>query len=304
MLIIDALLVLSVALLIGVHIFWLQCLNALFLAFVSAQLGFNGHDAGHRQTFLSTWKNDVVGLLHGNLGLGMSFSWWMDKHNAHHARPNEIDSDPDISIPLIAFTQEDAERTRGLLRFIAAHQSLFFFPLLALVSMDLQRSSVKFLMRGKSRFLKTEVALLALHYVGYFSLLFLALPFWQAIVFLLIHKAATGLYLGSVFAPNHKGMLITEHDSQLDFLRRQVLTARNVRANFLVDNWYGGLNYQIEHHLFPSMPRGHLAQAQRVIRGYCEDHGVSYHETSMARSYVEILTYLREIGAPLRLSAA
>lgn len=303
-LIIDALLVLSVVFLLEVHIFWLQCINALFLGFISAQLGFNGHDAGHRQSFASTFKNDVVGLIHGNFGLGMSFSWWVDKHNAHHARPNEIDSDPDISIPVVVFTREDALRKRGLLRFIAAHQAIFFFPLLALVAMDLQRASVKFLLRGKSRFPKTELALLVLHYVAYFSLLFLALPFWQAIVFMLIHKAAAGLYLGSVFAPNHKGMLITEHDSKIDFLRRQVLTARNVRANVLVDNWYGGLNYQIEHHLFPSMPRGNLAQAQQIIRRYCEDHGISYYETGMAESYVEILTYLSEIGAPLRLAVA
>lgn len=303
MLIIAVLLALSIAFLLAVHVFWLQCLNALVLGFVSAQLGFNGHDAGHRQCFASTRKNDVVGLLQGTLGLGMSFSWWVDKHNAHHARPNEIDSDPDISIPLVVFTSQDAARTRGPLRYIAAHQAAFFFPLLALVALSLQDSSIRFLVRGKSRFPKTEMSLLVLHYVGYFTLLFVALPFWQAIIFLLIHKAATGLYLGSVFAPNHKGMLITEHGSQLDFLRRQVLTARNVRSHPLVDNWYGGLNYQIEHHLFPSMPRANLARAQYIIRRYCEDHGVSYYETGMAQSYGEILTYLREIGAPLRHAA-
>lgn len=304
MLIIDMLVVLSIVFLFEVHVFWLQCLNALVLAFASAQLGFTGHDAGHRQCFASTWKNDVSGLVHGTLGLGMSFAWWVDKHNAHHARPNEIDSDPDISIPIVVFTREDAERKRGLLRFIAAHQALFFFPLLALVALDLQRASVSFHLHGKSRFRTIEVTLLALHYATYFTLLFLALPWWQAIVFCLLHKVATGLYLGSVFAPNHKGMLITEHGSQLDFLRRQVLTARNVRAHLLVDNWYGGLNYQIEHHLFPSMPRGNLARAQRIIRRYCADHGISYYETGMRHSYVEILTYLREIGAPLRLAAA
>jgi fatty acid desaturase len=304
LLIIDALLVLSVVLLLTVHIFWVQCLNALLLAFVSSQIGFNGHDAGHRQSSNSTRLNDLIGFLHGNLLIGMSFSWWMDKHNRHHARPNEIDSDPDIDIPMLTFTPEEAATKRGLPRFIAAHQVWFFFPLLALVALDLQANSIRFLLQGKARYPKTEVSLLLLHYAGYFALLLIALPPWQALVFLVIHKAATGLYLGSVFAPNHKGMPIMEHDSDLDFLHRQVLTARNVYAHPIVDTWYGGLNYQIEHHLFPAMPRSSLAEAQRIIRTYCQQHAISYHETGMLRSYREILSYLHAIGTPLRLRPA
>jgi fatty acid desaturase len=95
-------------------------------------------------------------------------------------------------------------------------------------------------------------------------------------------------------------MLLTEHNCQMDFLRRQVLTARNVRAGLLTDEWYGGLNYQIEHHLFPTMPRGNLAQAQQIVRAYCAKHGVSYHETSMVQSYREILSFLHQMGMPLR----
>jgi fatty acid desaturase len=284
--------------------FWLECVVACFFAFVTTQLGFVGHDAGHRQPFGSTRLNDLSGLFHGNLLVGMSFSWWLEKHNAHHAKPNERDSDPDIDIPMLSFSHEEALTKTGALRFISAHQSLFFFPLLTLVAMDLQKSSVIFLARGKARYQKTEVALLLLHYVAYFGLIFAVLPVWWGIVFVLIHQLASGLYLGSVFAPNHKGMPLTEHNCQIDFLRRQVLTARNVRAGYLTDEWYGGLNYQIEHHLFPAMPRGNLAQAQRIIRAYCQERGVSYHETSMLQSYREILAFLYEMGEPLRAPVA
>ena len=300
LLIVDALLALSVAVLLTVPVFWVQCINALFLAFVCSQIGFIGHDAGHRQSSNSTRLNDLIGFIHGNLFIGMSFSWWMDKHNAHHAHPNEIDSDPDIDIPMLSFTAEDALAKRGALRFIAAHQRWFFFPLLALVALHLQMNSVKFLLGGNARRPRTEIALLLLHYAGYFTLLLVALSPWQALVFLLIHKAATGLYLGSVFAPNHKGMLIIERGSDMDFLRRQVLTSRNVRAHPILDTWYGGLNYQIEHHLFPAMPRSSLAEARRIISAYCEQHAISYHETGMMRSYREILASLHAIGAPLR----
>jgi len=200
LLIVDALLALSVVVLLAVPIFWVQCINALFLAFVCSQIGFIGHDAGHRQSSNSTRLNDLIGFIHGNLFIGMSFSWWMDKHNAHHAHPNEIDSDPDIDIPMMSFTTEDALAKHGVLRFIAAHQRWFFFPLLALVALHLQMNSILFLLKGKARHPRIEIALLLLHYVGYFALLLVALSPWQALIFLLIHKAATGLYLGSVFA--------------------------------------------------------------------------------------------------------
>ncbi|HEX9036805.1 MAG TPA: acyl-CoA desaturase [Ktedonobacterales bacterium] len=301
---IDALLVVSVALLLTVHVFWFQLLNALLLAFATAQTGFNGHDAGHRQSFGSTLVNDIVGLIHGNLGVGMSFSWWLDKHNRHHSHPNELDTDPDIDIPMLSFTLEDAASKRGILRFIAAHQAFFFFPLLMLVGLDLQRSSVMWLLAGKARHAKTEALLMLAHVVGYLALVFVALPWWQALAFIAIHQLASGLYLGSVFAPNHKGMLITERSCRLDFLPRQVLTARNVRGNAFIDMWYGGLNYQIEHHLFPTMSRNHLKQARVIIKAYCEEYGLAYHETGMGRSYVEILSFLHEVGAPAREGVA
>lgn len=302
--IVTALLALSVAILVAVHVFWILCLDAVFMGLVSTQLGFNGHDVGHRQVFAKTWKNDLVGLFQGNLLLGMSFSWWLDKHNRHHANPNVTDCDPDIDLPMIAFSREQAAEKRGIGRWIVSHQNWLFFPLLMLVGMDLQRNGVVYVARGKSRYPKTESLLLLLHFVGYFGLIFVLLPVWQAVVFILIHQAVTGLYLGSVFAPNHKGMLIVGREADLDFLRRQTLTARNVRAGWFADTWYGGLNYQIEHHLFPSMPRGHLAAAQPFIRAYCEEHGVSYHETSVIQSYREILASLRDVGHSVRKTPA
>ena len=95
-------------------------------------------------------------------------------------------------------------------------------------------------------------------------------------------------------------MPLLERDSKVDFLRRQVLTSRNVRAHPITDFWYGGLNYQIEHHLFPRMPRNKLREAQPIIRGFCQDHSIVYHETSVIQSYREILQHLQEVGAPLR----
>jgi fatty acid desaturase len=95
-------------------------------------------------------------------------------------------------------------------------------------------------------------------------------------------------------------MPILPADTDLDFLRQQVLTARNVRPNPITDFWYGGLNYQIEHHLFPTLPRNKLGQARAIIKDWCRDHAIDYYETGLIQSYKEILSSLHEVGAPLR----
>ncbi len=167
----------------------------------------------------------------------------------------------------------------------------------------MQRTSIRHILRMKGKMRLFEAALLLVHYLLYFGLIFSQLTIWQGIVFILVHQTLLGFYLGSTFAPNHKGMPLLEKNSKLDFLRRQVLTARNVSSHPFNDYWYGGLNYQIEHHLFPSMPRNNLKEAQKIIKLFCQEHAIEYYETSMLRSYQEILQYLHHIGAPLRQSS-
>lgn len=291
---------LSFVLLILVHPLWFQILIATFLAFVTTQLGLLGHEAGHRQIFHKTWKNDFVGLIVGNLLIGMSNSWWMDKHNRHHSHPNQSDLDPDINIPLLSFTGEDIPQKGKFIQFVNKYQAFFFFPLLLLVALDLQKSSVRFLLRHREKYHTLEVILLLIHIVAYVSLLVFFLGLWPALLFMLVHQCLAGLYLGSIFAPNHKGMPVLDRESDMGFLYRQVVTARNVTGHPITDFWYGGLNYQIEHHLFPGMPRTSLPAAHRIVKTFCEEHSIPYHETSMLHSYQEILQHLHRVGAPFR----
>jgi fatty acid desaturase len=106
------------------------------------------------------------------------------------------------------------------------------------------------------------------------------------------------VYMGASFAPNHKGMPILPSGDKTDYLRRQVLTSRNIRGGRCVDFVLGGLNYQIEHHLFPSMPRPNLRRAQAVVRSYCAGHDIAYREDTLLASYAQTLRHLRDIGRP------
>ena len=296
-----SLLVIGAAFLLLVHIFWLQLLNAVFLAFVFTQIGLLGHEAGHRQMFHRSWKHDVVSLLGGNLLIGMSYVWWLDKHNRHHSHPNQVDMDPDLEIPFLEFTgTEDVEQLGKSRQFLVRHQASLFFPALMTVAIGLQYNSISFLLRNKAKHHTLEWFLIIAHFALYLGFVFYCLPPWQAIFFVCIHQFLTGLYLGAIFAPNHKGMPVLGKESNMDFLRRQVLTARNIYAHPVTDFCYGGLNYQIEHHLFPAMPRNKLKQAQTIVKKFCQEHDISYHETGVLRSFKEILQHLYHIGAPLR----
>lgn len=299
------LLAIGVAVLFATDAWWLQVLNALYLGFVFGQFGFIAHDAGHRQAFATPRQNDVAGLIHTTLLIGMGYGWWLEKHNAHHAHPNAIDLDPDIDIPVLAFSEEDALTKKGIARAIVRHQHLWFFPVLLLQALHLRVETVKWLLREATwRYRNLEWGLFALHHVIGLGLVFWALPWPLAIVFVLVQQAFFGAYLASVFAPNHKGMLLIRPEDDYDFLHQQVLTARNVKASPVVDFWYGGLNYQIEHHLFPTMARVHLRRAQQVIRSFCAEQGVPYYETSVLQSYREILDVLRAVSQPLRRQPA
>jgi fatty acid desaturase len=264
-------------------------------------MGFIGHDAGHRQIFRTRWKNDIVGLVHSNLLLGVSYGWWTNKHNQHHANPNHFDLDPDINVPVLAFSEEQALSKQRFLQPMMKYQAYFFFPLLSLAAFSLRMGSLRFLLlQKKGKFPPPEALLLVIHFVLYFGLLFYLLDVWQALLFIAVHQMLFGLYMGSVFAPNHKGMLTQGKDSRLSFLHQQVFTARNVKAHALTDFWYGGLNYQIEHHLFPSMSRNKLSEAQKIIKAFCQVHSIAYYETGVLQSYREILQYLHQVSAPLR----
>jgi fatty acid desaturase len=275
---------------------WWQLLTAAFLAIVFTQTGFLGHDAGHRQIFRSRRANEIAGLLHGNVGIGLAFGWWVDKHHRHHAHPNQEGLDPDISGEAIVFTDAQSRMRRGFGRWIARHQALLFFPMLLGEGVALHVAGIQALARSTYRNRVLEGLLLGLHAAGYLTLVFAVLSPVRAVVFILVQQGLFGVYLGCAFAPNHKGMPILAADDDSDFLRRQVLTSRNVRGGWLVDTVLGGLNYQIEHHLFPSMPRSALRHAQPIVRAHCLEHGLPYVETSAFDSYRQALRHLHTVG--------
>jgi len=273
---------------------WWTLAVAAFLAVVFAQVALVAHDLAHRQVFRTNKPSSRAGVIAGNLMVGMSYGYWMDKHTKHHANPNHDDLDPDVGPGVLVWSPE-AARGRG---FLTRHQAWFFFPLLTLLGVQLKKDSIRALFNGTVKRPWLEGGLIAAHLIGYVGALLLVLNPWQALAFVLLHQAVFGVYLGMTFAPNHKGM--PHPDGTEDYLRKQVLTSRNVHGGHLTDVALGGLNYQIEHHLFPAMPSPNLRRAQPIVQAYCAEIGVSYEMTSLFESYRVALKHLHDVGADLR----
>ncbi|MFG2447987.1 acyl-CoA desaturase [Streptomyces sp. NPDC048512] len=280
---------------------WWTLLLAPLLAVLGARTAFIGHDAGHSQITGDKAVGRAIGLVHGNLLLGMSYAWWNDKHNRHHANPNHVDKDPDVLADVLVFTSGQAHERTGFRRWLTRNQAWLFFPLTLLEGIALKIHGFRDLRRQPPRERAVEALLLVTHVVAYAALLLTVLSPGKALAFAALHQALFGLHLGMSFAPNHKGMEMPDPDGERwGHLRRQVLTSRNVRGGVLTDWFLGGLNYQIEHHLFPSMPRPHLRRVQPLVRTYCAEVGIAYAETGLVDSYRQALRHMYEVGEPLR----
>ncbi len=276
---------------------WFALVFAAVLGVVLAQFGFLGHDAAHRQVFASPRWNEWSARILSGVFAGLSYGWWMHKHNRHHSGPNQEGRDPDIGPGVIVYTPAAARERTGWAGAFTRRQGLWFFLLLPFEGVNLHLQSVRRVTSGSPMRLRAvEAALLVARLGGYVAVLLLLLPPGRAAAFLAVQLGAFGILLGGAFAPNHIGMPIVPAAARPDFLRRQVLMSRNVRGGPLVGFFMGGLQHQIEHHLFPNMPRPALRRAQPLVRAHCARHEISYEETSLAQAYLRVARYLNAVG--------
>ena len=280
---------------------WFQLILAAGLAVVLAQFGFLGHDGAHRQIFASHRWNEWASRVISNLFTGLSYGWWMTKHSRHHANPNKEGADPDIGPGVLAFTPAVAANKTGFAAKFARRQGYAFFPLLLLEGLVLHVASVQRLAsREALKHRWVEVLFITLRLGGYIAVLLIMLPPGKAAAFFGVQMGLFGLLLGGSFAPNHKGMPIVPANMKVDFMRRQVLMSRNITGGLVTDFAMGGLNYQVEHHLFPNMPRPNLRHAQPIVREFCRQHKIKYTETTLTESYGIVVRYLNRVGLSAR----
>jgi fatty acid desaturase len=280
---------------------WFQLLVAAALGILFTQVAFLAHEAAHRQILSSGPANARLARILAAGVVGISYAWWDSKHTRHHGNPNRVGKDPDIEVDTISFLEEDAAKSRGVVRLITRKQGWLFFPLLTLEGLNLHWLGLRHLLqRGPVKGRWIELGLIALRFAVVLTPLFLMLPVGMAFAFLGVQLAVFGVYMGASFAPNHKGMPVIAPDAKLDFFSKQVRTSRNITGGWWATWLMGGLNYQVEHHLFPGMPRPHLSKARVVVREHCRTIGVPYTEVTLWRSYGIVIEYLNRVGLAAR----
>jgi fatty acid desaturase len=276
---------------------WIRLAEAAFLAFVIVQIGLLAHDLSHQQIVGAGRTNVLAGLFLGNLLMGVSRAWWRDNHDTHHAHPNDLEQDPNVDILFLGCTPEQALSRPGWVQWVIRHQVALMVPIFCLEFFSMHYQSFEHAFGRRRGTVRGEGVVLLVHFALYGTLLYTTLGIGGAVVFALVHHFLTGLYMASIFAPNHKGMpLFDPTAGPPNFLREQILTARNVGGGVLVNLIYGGLNYQIEHHLFPTMPRNNLSRAQPHVRAFCAARGIPYCETGVVQSWREILGHYTRVS--------
>jgi len=298
------------------------------------QCGWLAHDFLHHQVFKFRKFGDLAGIYWGNLMQGYSVQWWKNKHNSHHAVPNlhsssamAQDGDPDIdTMPVLAWSLKQAQSFRELdpnggdssfVRFMIKWQAFLYFPILLLARLSWMRESFKtaFGLGGSTKNAELEMKTkglqypllekvgIILHYVwmaafcsgfGRFSLV-------ESVGLFLTATCSCGFLLALVFGLGHNGMSTYDADKRPDFWKLQVTTTRNITGGhgvpqFFVDWFCGGLQYQVEHHLFPQIPRHHLPKVHELVVSFCKEWGVTYHEADLWDGTVEVVNHLSKVS--------
>ena len=314
-----AILAASVFLAVSFDSMVMHIIGAVLLGLFWQQCGWLAHDFLHHQVFKTRALGDLAGIIVGNLFQGFSVQWWKSKHNSHHAVPNlhesspdAADGDPDIdTMPILAWTLKMAESAKdsSLGRFMIRWQAVFYFPVLFFARLAWAYQSWVFVFGGygqhsvkgaaldrkKMAYPLLEKLALILHYTWLLAIMY-HMPLLNALVYFLVGQTSCGLMLAIVFGLGHNGMAVYPANERPDFWKLQVTTTRNVTSTPFVDWFCGGLQYQVDHHLFPMLPRHNLKKVHTLVESFCKEQGVSYHEADMLTGTIEVLEHLQKVS--------
>ncbi|HET9931294.1 MAG TPA: acyl-CoA desaturase [Polyangiaceae bacterium] len=279
------------------------------LALTTGQTVLLAHDVVHGAAFTSrnVWIAGLRRTLpHVLIGLfsGGSASWWKQSHNAHHVLSNDAERDPDIDYPFLAFDIEQARDKAAFFHPVLRNQHVLVWFMLPAVAITMRLYSVAFLLRrltrpGHHRLRRAlELVVLVAHWILYLGLMS-TLPPLVAVAIVAMHQAGFAVYLALITASNHWAMPMPNAE-QLSFVEHQVTTSRNIRGGALVQFFYGGLDAQIEHHLFTGLPRPRLLQARPFIRAFCQQRGIPYAEEGPVEAIKLVYQRLRSVAFEVR----
>ncbi|CAI5449812.1 unnamed protein product [Caenorhabditis angaria] len=285
--------------------------SACFLALAWQQFGWLTHEFCHQQPTKNRQLNDIISLFFGNFLQGFSRDWWKDKHNTHHAATNVIDHDGDIDLaPLFAFIPGDlckykASFEKVLLKFIP-YQHLYFTAMLPTLRFSWTGQSVQWVFKENSMEYRVyrrnalwEQITIVAHWSWVFYQLWLLPSLPIRLAYFAISQLGGGFLIAHVVTFNHNSVDKYPANSRIlnNFAALQILTTRNMTPSPFIDWLWGGLNYQIEHHLFPTMPRCNLNRCMKYVKEFCAENNLPYLVNDYIDGYSLNLQQLKNVAA-------
>jgi len=298
---------------------WSKFLGAAVLGFFWQQLAGLGHDLGHSGVTHDFHTDHVIGSVLSCL-MGLSVCWWKSDHNTHHVVCNAVEHDPNIQhMPMLAITDKIFDKgpfwdtyhkktvaMDWLARTLVSYQHFFFYPLMLVGRWNLYAQGLIFLLSKPDtiHYRWTELAGISVYFVWFFSLAFKTMPtFWLGLAYIMVAHAVSGILhvqivLSHWSMETYKGSPYTTKETEWHLM--QLLTTMNVATPPWLDYLHIGLQFQIEHHLYPRLPRHNLRIARDMVRAVCKKHDIHYHEPGFFAGNVEMWGALRDAALAAR----
>uniref|UniRef100_A0A7S2LV63 Fatty acid desaturase domain-containing protein n=1 Tax=Zooxanthella nutricula TaxID=1333877 RepID=A0A7S2LV63_9DINO len=251
--------------------------------------------------------------------MGISSCWWKRNHNTHHVVCNSVEHDPDIQhMPILAVTPKIWDKPYwstyytkwvsmdGVARFLVSNQHIVFYPMMALARFNLYAQSLIQLCSPEVvHFRKVELSALAV-YFAWVAKVALSMPSWVEVVgWLLVSHAVAGILHVQIVISHWAMETYHGHaynDDKDEWYITQLKTTMNVATPPALDFVHIGLQFQIEHHLYPRLPRHNLRKARELVMEVCKKHGIHYHEPGFWQANVETVQTLLAAARAARAS--
>ncbi|XP_029607751.1 fatty acid desaturase 2-like [Salmo trutta] len=275
----------------------LTLLCSLMLATSQSQAGWLQHDFGHLSVFKkSSWNHVLQKFVIGHLK-GASANWWNHRHFQHHAKPNVFSKDPDVNslhVFVLGDTQPVEYGIKKLKYMPYHHQHQYFFligpPLLIPVYFHIQILRTMFLRQDW-----VDLAWSMSFYLRFFCCYYPFFGFFGSVALISFVRFLESHWFVWVTQMNHLPMEI-DHERHQDWLTMQLSATCNIEQSTFNDWFSGHLNFQIEHHLFPTMPRHNYHLVAPLVRALCEKHGVPYQVKTMQQGITDVVRSLKKSG--------
>ncbi|KMT20388.1 hypothetical protein BVRB_1g003860 [Beta vulgaris subsp. vulgaris] len=289
------------------------CCGAL-LGMAWIQSAYLGHDSGHYQIMATPGYNKVAQILTGNCLTGISMAWWKWTHNAHHILCNSLDNDPDLQhIPVFAVSTKFFHNMTSVFygrkmdfdpvaRFLVSYQHMTYYPVMVVARINLYVQTFLLLLNPNRKIINRGLNIMGIMvFWTWYPLLVSCLPTWEERILFVLSSFVVTAFQHIQFTLNHfSADVYVGQPKGNDWVEKQTFGSIDINVASYMDWLFGGLQFQLEHHLFPRLPRCNLRKVSPVVKDLCKKHNMPYRSLTFWEANISTLKTLRDAALQAR----